>query len=343
MSNVTPLKDFQRRVPEAGRLRFGIKTERAMKALETWRVTSRDESQIRLIAERYGGEPRRWEPGRGRSEWEVVTTSTTLEVIVPPPHVALGGTPVYEMWTAAGLQRRCDGETLSVATQTPDGAIVFEQPCICANKGLMDCKPITRLNVMLPDVPFTGMWMMEAKGWNAAKELPGMVDMVFTIQEHGFARALLRLERRTKTENGRTSHFVVPVLSTPATLDQLAQGGARLISIASGAPAALSAGGAPADPVAESDDAVVEAEVVEEDESTVLLRTVYGHVQTLDLTAPLLQGLAFAVSDGEVEDVRRLNATQLRRVVVAMEKAISGNGVLVLDGRRTVLRRRSAS
>lgn len=328
---VTPLAQFARRVPQAGRLRYGVKTDRAMKSLQHWRITSPDKDQIERLAERYGGTPRAWSPGRGRNEWEVLTESDVLDVVVPPN--ALGNTPIYEMWTAAGLQRRCDGVVLSIPTQTPDGAIVVEQPCICEQKGQMVCKPITRLNVLLPDLPFTGVWMMEAKGWNAAHELPGMVEMVVAIQDQGFARAILALEQRTRTEKGKTTHFMVPVLRTPATLNELAEGGARLMSIAAGDTPALPAASTP------DDDEVVEAEIVEEpNETDLLIRTIYGHVATLQLTTPDLEGFCFTVSDGTVSDVRRLDYGQLRRVVAALERIINGDAVYGgLEGRRAVL------
>lgn len=331
MSNtVTPLRQFQRRVPEAGRIRYGVKTERAMKALEQWRFTSRDRDSLDRLAAIYGGTVAVWSPGRGRSEFELLSQASVIDVIVPPN--ALGDTPIYEMWTAGGLQRRCDGQVLQIPTQTPEGAIVVEQACICEAKGQMQCKPITRLNVLMPDIPFTGVWMMEAKGWNAAHELPGMVDMVVAIQDQGFARAQLALEKRTKTEGGKTSHFMVPVLRTPATLNQLADGEARLMSIGMGGQAALPAAAAP------DDEEVAEAELVEEDsEIPLLVRTVYGHVNVLGLTTDIVVGLAFAVSEGEVEDVRQLDYGQLQRVVTALEKVREGTHMFEVEGRRTKL------
>lgn len=338
MSNtVTPLRQFQRRVPEAGRLRYGVKTANAMKALEQWRFTSRDRDSLDRLAEIYGGQVSVWNPGRGRSEFELLSTASVIDVIVPPN--ALGETPIYEMWSGGGLQRRCDGQVLQIPTQTPEGAIVVEQACICEAKGRMQCKPITRLNVLMPDIPFTGVWMMEAKGWNAAHELPGMVDMVVAIQDQGFARAQLALEKRTKTEGGKTSHFMVPVLRTPATLNQLAEGEARLMSIATGPPpAAIEAptGQVNGDTV-DPDDEIAEAEIVDEGETPLLIRTIYGHVNVLNLTADVVQGLAFAVSEGTVEDVRQLDYAQLQRVVSALEKVREGTHVLEVEGRRTKL------
>lgn len=327
---VTPLSQFQRRVPQAGRLRFGVKTASAMKSIETWRITSKDREQIELLATKYGGEVKAWQPGRGRQgEWEVITTSSELDVIVPPN--ALGGTPIYELWSAAGLQRRCDGVVLTIPSETPEGAIQMEQACICDATSKMQCKPITRLNVLLPDIPFQGVWMMQTGGWNAAKELPGMVDMVVAIQDQGFARATLALEKRTKIENGKTQHSMVPVLRTPATLNELAAGSARLMSIGAGDRPAL---GAPPVPVDE-DSEVIEAEIVDDGETGLLIRTIYGHANSLHMSNDELRGLAFNITGGETEDLTKLERTLLERLVAVMERGLNGEGVFVLTGRRT--------
>ena len=335
---VTPLTQFQRRVPQAGRLRFGVKTANAMKSIETWRITSKDRDQVALLAARYGGNVVPWSPGRGRSqEWEVITESAALEVIVPPN--ALGDTPIYELWSAAGLQRRCDGVVLTIPSETPDGAIQMEQACICDRESRMLCKPITRLNVLLPDIPFQGVWMMETGGWNAAKELPGMVDMVVAIQDQGFARATLALEKRTETKDGKTKHFVVPVLRTPATLNELADGAARLMSIGVGDAPALAPAPAPID----VDSVVVEGEVIEEDDSALLIRTIYGHANALGLSTDEIRGLAFNITGGDTEDLTKVERTMLQRIVAVMERAIEGEGIFVLEGRRTSFLTKQAS
>ncbi|MBM4407818.1 MAG: hypothetical protein FJ038_04260 [Chloroflexi bacterium] len=336
---VTPLSEMQRRAVDAGRLRYGVKTERAMKALEFWRITSRDESSIRALAKLYGGTAQPWNPGRGRSEWEVLTEARTINVIVPPPHVALGGTPIYEMWTAAGKQRECDGRVVEIPSDTPHGTVKVEQPCICDHQGKMVCKPITRLSVMLPDIPFTGLWMMESKGWNAAKELPGMVDLVFELQEHGFARARLTLEKRTKTENGKTSHYVVPVLSTPATPNQVALGAARMVSIAANTETrSIAAPSEPSTPI-DPDSEVAEAEVVDEDQVVLLRRTIHQHVANLGVTTDQFRGLCFAVSDGQHYTPNNLPESDLQRLVGALEKVAEGTHRLELRGSSTVLMR----
>jgi len=121
--------------------------------------------------------------------------------------------------------RTCDGERALVPENTPDGMELQDTDCICALKQQMECKVSTRLTVILREVSFGGAWLLSSKGWNVAKELPGMVEMVQLAQSHGLTKAKLRMEQRTqKTPGQPTRNFVVPVLQPDVTLEELAAG-----------------------------------------------------------------------------------------------------------------------
>lgn len=215
-----PLLDIQRRFRELGRIRLGeqrvAKSGKSYPAkLETFRLTSPSEDLIGSCAELYGGEVKVWEnaPGQGR-QWELVTTSSTLDVIVPP------GEPLsqwWETWSGGGCQRRCDGFR----------NVLTDEPCQCpadsdsrselAAQGLA-CKPTTRLSLILPRVPDIGVWRMESHGYNSAVELPGTVALLEAQLSRGFMLpARLRMEPRTTKRDGQTNHFVVPVLELTGT------------------------------------------------------------------------------------------------------------------------------
>ena len=55
MKPIKPIHDLGR-TPEHGRIRLGVKTERAMKSLDTFRFTSPDKEAIEQIADAYGGD-----------------------------------------------------------------------------------------------------------------------------------------------------------------------------------------------------------------------------------------------------------------------------------------------
>lgn len=137
----------------------------------------------------------------------------------------------------------------------------------------MSCKVVTRLNVILPEVRFAGVWRLDTHSWNAAQELPGMVDMVQQMQGAGLSYATLALKQRRSVQGGQTKTFIVPMLGVPASIEQLAAGGSRLGSLPSAAAAPLAEIGpataefeppAEAEAVDEADDEVVDAELVDD-------------------------------------------------------------------------------
>jgi hypothetical protein len=221
---IVPLSQLDRRAPEAGRIRLGEKTAKAMRAIETFRFTSPHRAAIEQIAAMYGGVSKPWsdDKARIRNQWEVKTEATTVEVYLP----AGGLSCWYEKWTGGGAERRCDGVTCEVAGR--DG--MEDVPCICDRKGVAECRPHTRMNVVLPGVNFYGTWRLESKGWNAAHELPGMYDMISQMAQQGaMVKAFMHLEQRTTVSLGKTKHFVTPTLSVGSTPEELlgGQGTAR--------------------------------------------------------------------------------------------------------------------
>jgi hypothetical protein len=254
-----PILDIQRRFRELGRIRLGeqrvAKSGKSYPAkLETFRLTSPSEDLIASCAELYGGEVKVWEnaPGQGR-QWELVTTTSVLDVLVPP------GEPLSqwnETWSGGGCVRRCDGFR----------NVLTDEPCQCpsdtdarselAAKGLA-CKPTTRLSLILPRVPDVGVWRLESHGYNSAVELPGTVALLEAVLSRGFMLpAQLRLEARTTKRDGQTNHFVVPVLElTGMTMAALRSGEAagyqQLEAPSAPAPAAIEPPKAPAPAPAE--------------------------------------------------------------------------------------------
>jgi hypothetical protein len=72
-----PLTQLDRRPPEAGRIRMGEKTDRAMRSLDTFRFTSPDQSLIAAVAQLYGGTVRPWNEPRAKvkQQWQVTITA----------------------------------------------------------------------------------------------------------------------------------------------------------------------------------------------------------------------------------------------------------------------------
>lgn len=194
--------ELQRRQTEVGRIRLGQKVQTksgktAPARLETFRFTSPSRPLIDAIARLYGGDVQSWSPPKGASEWEVITTTNSVPVVVPPQDV--DSSQFYELWSAGGCVRRCTGVR----------ELIGDTPCVCEPTD-RECKMHTRVNLMLRDVPGIGVWRLDTGGFYAGTELPGMVALLSRAQ--GLVPALLELRQRTVTRNGETKHFVVPVL-----------------------------------------------------------------------------------------------------------------------------------
>jgi hypothetical protein len=231
--------DLQQRSREMGRIRIGqvVKTSNGKTRpdkLDRFRLTSPSKVLLDQVAALYGGDVVEWEPqGGGPKQWEVITTSTRLPVLIPPQPVS----QYYELWQAGGCKRRCDGVT----------ELLSDKPCICGpDPEERKCKPTTRLNVVLRDVPGIGVFRLETHGYYAAVELPQVAQ--FLAQTSGYVQAHLGLEERiVKREvDGKpeTRRFMVPILEVDITPAQLLAGGGGITpaAIEGNAPAQIEAG-----------------------------------------------------------------------------------------------------
>ena len=217
--------NIQRRLAETGRIRIGQQVPSGDKKrpakLETFRLTSGSEKSLRAVAAKYVGQVHKWEEGPTSNQWDLFTTSSTLDVLIPPE--AMSFSQFYELWSGGGCQRRCDGEF-----QVPS-----EEPCVCDPEN-RECKPHTRLSVMLADLPGAGLWRLDTQGWNAATELGGAFELADLIAK-GSGRAIvpgvLRLDQReVKRPDPRdsaktvTRKFAVPVIDFDVNMSAIARG-----------------------------------------------------------------------------------------------------------------------
>lgn len=279
MREIVPVHQIKRRVPEQGRIRMGVKQltggldkngkpkSRPAK-LSRLRFTSADRRALDVIADKYGGEVTPWTDGPEEALFQVTVTQEKIPVVLPPD--PLSGTPIYEHWSGGGCLRRCDGIDCAIPSAGADEQQVVVA-CPCRAQNMMACKPRTRLNVVLQDVPFGGTWRLESTGWNAAEELPGMVDMVLTVQETGMAMGELSIAKRTRLVNGMTKRFIVPSLTLPESILALAEGQMRLRALGkvreiAGDLAALPAGREVDEPTDETEPDWIDAEVVDDEE-----------------------------------------------------------------------------
>lgn len=214
---------LQRRHAEVGRIRLGEKGAKGQPVkLTRFRLTSPQRELLEAAAELYGGLVKPWDNG-GKAEFEVVTDTTSLPVIV----VKGGLSQWMETWSGGGCVHRCDGvnDAVTGAECDPD------------DRSHAAAKPTTRLSVMLRDVESLGVWRMESHGYNAAAEIPAMAELAMYVGD--LVPAVLHLVERRAVKDGKTSRFVVPVLDLLVSKQ-------RLVELVGGAVAPAVGGTGPA-------------------------------------------------------------------------------------------------
>src|SRR5690606_22098123 len=227
--NRMPIKQLQQRLSQVGVIRLGekrtSKNGRGYTAkLETFRLTSPSRSVIEKAARLFGGEVQDWPDGPSGPEFQVVTNVTELPVYVLPQRID----PNLELWGRGHKIRHCDGVTERIRNI----------PCMCESaararyeqagipwpedgrfiRGENDCKPTTRISVVIADVS-DRQWKLESHGWNAAAELPTAAT-VYLAMANRPVPAILRLDQRQQRkliidggqERVESRKFAVPVL-----------------------------------------------------------------------------------------------------------------------------------
>jgi hypothetical protein len=160
----------------------------------------------------------------GHGQYEVYTERDSLMVTIPPRDEVIS--QWYEMWSKGGCQRRCDSQTEKLSGK----------PCLCPADPLerdrlarlivpQACKVVTRLNVMIPDLPGLGVWRIDSSSYYAAVELGDTAELMQRAREAGvFLPAVLRIDQRERVAGGQTKKFPVITLEVLATFRQIATG-----------------------------------------------------------------------------------------------------------------------
>ncbi|MFG2225346.1 hypothetical protein [Streptomyces sp. NPDC048644] len=220
-----PILDLQQRTRELGRIRIGVtapaKSGKSRPAkLDRFRFTSASRPLLEKVAALYGGAVADWTPANGGpAAFEVITDARRVPILVPPQPVS----QYYELWSGGGCQRRCDGVT----------ELLSDRACPCGpDPERRQCKPTTRLNVVLRDVPGVGVWRLESHGYYAAVELPGVAELL--AQAGGYVEAYLGLEERTAKRDGQTRRWMVPTIDIDIAPSALMAGQTSTAAVAGG-------------------------------------------------------------------------------------------------------------
>lgn len=239
-------REFQARMTVVGKIRLGVfatpegQRGRPQK-IDTFRFTSENEALIRAVADAYGGEVRQWTPqGSKTAEWEVITGTDAV-----PVYIVNGQDldPWYEAWGGGRTCiRRCDGIINKINQELCVCIPADGKPSKLAPKD--QCKPTTRAQVMLAEIPGLGSWLLESHGENAARGLSVFRDFIASAPMPVPAMLRLRHESRRQWNFEKKKFdsldFYVPWFDiSKIYAEQIAIGGDALTQ-------ALAAAGAPA-------------------------------------------------------------------------------------------------
>jgi len=231
------LLGLQRRDAPLGEIRIGTSVEvpgkkgRQPKRLETFRFTT-SEANAAAVAAKYGGKVAPWAQRRGK--WEVITDRAALDVWVPPRGLAVDAN--MELWDGPKRLRHCDGITEALsgrACMCPRGEVgdaasiqraYDERKRLAKLRPPQACKPLTRINVTIPDLPgLTGVWRLNTGSENAAVETSGSGDTMVIAREGGvYLPAVLSIQWRYRALDG--SPYPVPFLQIGLSMQELAEG-----------------------------------------------------------------------------------------------------------------------
>lgn len=212
-----PIINLQRKLTEVGRIRLGAKGAKGNPTkLDKFRLTSKSRDALDAAAAVYGGTVTAWSSPDGDA-YELLTDTSTLDVVIPPGNAL---SQWYEMWSGAGCQRRCDGQTETISGRACLCPADQTQRTELSARG-QACRPTTRLSVILPNVKSVGIWRLESHGYHAAVELAGIAELLQQVSATDkYLPATLRLEQRSARRNGKLSRFAVPVLEVGATVQE---------------------------------------------------------------------------------------------------------------------------
>lgn len=202
----------QRRLVEVGIIRIGEKRTNGQgkeypAALDKFRLTSNNKFLLQEAAKAYGGEVRPWvgKPG----QYELYTDTDLMKAMISTKPVGDEGdteslSQHWEQWAGNTCTCRCDGQWCKVWKQTgtdKKGKPTYDRveiPCECDHDDPegVKCKLVSRLSVILPEVPALGLWRLNTGSGQFADEISALIDMIDRLGLTGLQHVTMKIEDR---------------------------------------------------------------------------------------------------------------------------------------------------
>lgn len=224
---MSPMLDIQRRHAEVFRIRLGDKGPNGFpqKLTDAIRITAPNPAVVQAFCNRYGGEVRPWSEN-GKPEFEAYLPTTSLEILVLP------GQSLQQWWEQyrkSVCVTRCDGVT-DHKTKKPCHCPVDIEERMADKKA---CSPMTRVNVLCPDVEVVGSGALVTHSLIAAETLPQSI----AVAEAALSRGLMVPARLRVVEHKGLTHYIVPQIEiVGVSLTELVGAGADQLQSVTDAP-----------------------------------------------------------------------------------------------------------
>lgn len=208
---MAPMIDIQRRHAEVFRVRLGDKDgNRPRKLTDQIRITARSEQIVQAFVDVYGGEVTPWE-----NQYQAYLPTTELRILVLP------GQSIQQWWEkyrGSVCERRCDG----YQEQKSGNRCMCPEDIAQRAEDKDSCSPMTRVNVLCPDVNVVGAGSLVTHSMIAAETLPQSIAVAETALSQGLmVPAVLRIVLNDKGRN----HFIYPQIEIVGTsMNALAAG-----------------------------------------------------------------------------------------------------------------------
>lgn len=220
----------QRQLRQLGMIRLGFSKPgrtggKIPQRSDTIILTSPDRNTLEAASKLFGGDVKDF-PNGDRDKFSLVTKCSEIAIGV----TEIAPTQWMEYYNKGTLQVRCDGCTV----HGPRGSKLVDKPCLCAIKfpepdaryeavkNREACKIVTRVSVMIPDVPDIGVWRLDTRGEHAADELMMTLEVIQAILRNNPATKMvpcfLAIEQR---KNADKQPYPVPVIRLPMSFNEI--------------------------------------------------------------------------------------------------------------------------
>ncbi len=233
------LIERQRRLVEVGIIRVGDpkpNDKQPGRPRKTFRITSAHKNLLELAQAQYGGEVTACENPKGH--YQLAVQRDQIKALISLKEMPNGDfesfSQYFEEWKGGTCARRCDGRTVDVWKETgkdKQGRPVHDRVktgCMC-DPDARDCKLVSRVSVILPEVPALGLWRLNTQSTTFDNEFQGLIATIQALGIPSPVPVLLSISTREGRKGPGEQNSKFPVVQivldpNPVSLPAMIEG-----------------------------------------------------------------------------------------------------------------------